>query len=928
MPAPIGRAMGLGVILSMDNKLSGPAAAASASMTTLNGITNRAIVTQQRFQTTMKTGIALMVGAGGAAIALGMLTAAAAGFETGMARVGAVLSPTTAEMNKLTASAINAGIATQFSPKQATEGLKDLATAGFTATESADTLLPVLDLATGSLGQLGVSGAATAASAAIRGFAFETKDASKVVDVLLRSTQLTNIQARDLQVMLARVSGNARAAGQEFEGTVAILGALRNTGAEASVSATTLRSALRAMTQTRATDEMQKLGVSLFDAEGNFRDLGPVIFDLNRKLMTLSERQRQASLMAIFGARGMNTFNAVVGLGENKFNALTMELQNASGTAAGFRKKVLEPLSGRLVLMVGSIQTLATQLGSPLLSPLKKAVTLFTKFLNFMIKLTQTFPFLTAIIMRTIGLAVFVAGLTGAILALTSALVLLNIRYGLVTKAKIAYFTITKLVFGAELFTRKQILLSLVAEKLRLTQQDLTNARLKVRIILEKILGISLARKNAITMQAVAAATAERIATLGSNVALGINNTLRKISNILTLQGIKGLFLSAKAGVMSSTAMTGASAATGLLTGAVRGLTVAMLANPILLIITGLILFTIAIVKLTKAYDNATGASKALFGTLLILISPIGALIVLGKTLASAYRRNLGGIKVAFEGMKKAIMSIFAPLGKLFAASEGGGGALGKLFSSILTLVLLPFSRAFQLIGKVATVVGAVIQIFVTEFEAAFVPLTKPIQELGGAFDALSVAIFGKGKSNLGFWKKFGVIIRAVTKTVLVPLAKVIAVIIKGITFLTKLISKAIGAIGSIAGKVSGALSAISGFGGGIIGGAASLISGIGGFIGLQHGGSTTKPTNARLSERGQTEVVTPLPSGMSPSDLRDILQSFRKGQGVGQQMGGGEIKIVIENRIFLDGREIQRNQREIEEIEELRDFGFNLGTT
>ena len=48
-------------------------------------------------------------------------------------------------------AAIDAGIATQFSPTEATVGLKELAQAGFNAQESMKLLIPVLDLAGGSL---------------------------------------------------------------------------------------------------------------------------------------------------------------------------------------------------------------------------------------------------------------------------------------------------------------------------------------------------------------------------------------------------------------------------------------------------------------------------------------------------------------------------------------------------------------------------------------------------------------------------------------------------------------------------------------------------------------------------------------------------------------------------------------------------------
>lgn len=909
--------MGMGVVLTMDNRLSGPTMAASASMKMLTAATTKAQLAQARFQMVMKAGVTLMIGAAGMSVALGLLTASAAGFETGMARVAAILKPTREEMAKLTDVAIRAGIATQFSPKTATEGLKDLATAGFTATEATEALFPVLDLATGSLGQLGVSGAATAAAAAVRGFGFQAKDTVGVVDTLLRSTQLTNIQARDLQLMLARAGGAAAAAGQEFETTVAVLGAMRNIGAEASVAGTTFRSALRAMTKVPAKQELQRLNVALFDAHDNFRDVADVVFDLNKALVGQTEKQKEATLKTIFGARGLQMYNAVSRMGAENMNKLVGELENAGGTAAEFRKAVLEPLSGRLVLMIGSIQTLASQIGAPLLAPIKRAVTAFTGFLNFVIRLTQAHPILTSVIMKTVGLTTLVVGLVGTLMFLSSALLLLNSRYQLVAAAKAAYFFITSLVVGIEEFSRKQLLLSLFVGKLALTQQTLTNAKIKARIILEKILGIGISTRTSITYASVSAAWAERIAALGTNAALLIQNTLRRISNLLTLKGIKGMFFSAKAAVVSSTAMTGAAAATGIFSGAIKGLTVAMMANPILLIITAAIVLAVVFYKVAKAFWNAKGASQALFGFLLILMSPLGIIIVLAKIFLSAWKKNLAGVRTAFSQMKKAIMSIFEPLSTMFTMSEKGGKSVGGLFKSIMTLVMRPLALVFTLIARVATVAGAVVQIFVQEFRHAFVPLKPIIDDLSKAFDELSIALFGKGKANISFWKKFGTVVRGVIRGVLVPLAKVVGFLVRLVTALADAIRSVIEPLGKIGGKVVGAVKKVGGFLGGIWSGAKGL-------VGLQHGGIITRPTPAMLAETGRPELVMPLPTGLRPGDLKEAIAGTRRPDAPATATPG-PIRIVLENRIYLDSREIHRSQREIEETDLLRDFGVTF---
>ncbi|MCP4662072.1 MAG: phage tail tape measure protein, partial [bacterium] len=152
--------------------------------------------------------------AGAAAFGTGLALAGAAGkFEQGLASVSAVTRATTQELSLLKDTAIQAGIETQFSPGEAVEGLQSLATAGQTATQATKTLTPVLDLAAGSLGQLGVAQAAEAVVGTLNAYGMTAGKAVGVTDKLLRITQLTNFQTRDFEIGLSK----AAAAGATFK---------------------------------------------------------------------------------------------------------------------------------------------------------------------------------------------------------------------------------------------------------------------------------------------------------------------------------------------------------------------------------------------------------------------------------------------------------------------------------------------------------------------------------------------------------------------------------------------------------------------------------------------------------------------------------------------------------------------------------------
>ena len=119
--------------------------------------------------------------AGAAAVGGGLVLASAAGtFEQRLVGVGAITRATSEDMAALREAAVQAGIATQFSPEQAVEGLESLATAGQTARQATESLVPVLNLATGSLGQLGVGEAANAVVGTLNAYSLGADEAANV----------------------------------------------------------------------------------------------------------------------------------------------------------------------------------------------------------------------------------------------------------------------------------------------------------------------------------------------------------------------------------------------------------------------------------------------------------------------------------------------------------------------------------------------------------------------------------------------------------------------------------------------------------------------------------------------------------------------------------------------------------------------------
>lgn len=359
----------------------------------------------------MRAGL-IGIGAAAAATAAGIgtlmgafrLAQIAGEFGQTMARVGALTRATGDDMQALRNSAIQAGIATQFSPAQAAEGLAELGVRGLSARESIAALTSSLDLAAG--GQISVAQSSSTLAAALRVFSIDANDAGLATDQLLRISNVTALQAGDLEIALGNVSRGAGVAQQSIEEMLPAIGLVRNTGVEASSAATGVSTALIRMAQQRGA--FQRLGVSVTDAAGNFRPFLDVVREtdvaLRDRFVNAAERAEAAT--ELFGVRGLGAFQAIANqlngqIRDAEGNSLSAadavdflrdSMVNAGGAAAEFRERMLDTFEGQQTLLNGTIETLQTVTGESFGKVFRPFVEAITNTLNMVIQVFTSLP--------------------------------------------------------------------------------------------------------------------------------------------------------------------------------------------------------------------------------------------------------------------------------------------------------------------------------------------------------------------------------------------------------------------------------------------------------------------------------------------------------------------------------------------------------
>ncbi|HEU4406554.1 MAG TPA: phage tail tape measure protein [Polyangiaceae bacterium] len=353
-------------------------------------------------------GLGTALFAAGAAGVVGAFTLAdkASAFEQSVAAVAAVSGATATELAALKEAALDAGIATQFSPTEATVGLKELAQAGFHATESIQLLLPVLDLAAGSLGELSPAQAAGLASQAMKAFGVSAADAGVAVDRMLQAVNVFALNASELPQALGIASRGAQALHQNLSETLVALGLVKNVIPGVERASTGVAVAMERMADPKVQAALKGLGVEVVDGAGHFRAFLDVVGDLVPALGQMTDAKRSAFLIDTFGAHALGSLQAILtqvtdGIrtsagatvkGADAIAYLRTQFEQAGGTAASFRDKMLDTFAGQRQLLRGSLETLAILLGEPFAQVFKPVVAGVVGGLNVLLKTLRALP--------------------------------------------------------------------------------------------------------------------------------------------------------------------------------------------------------------------------------------------------------------------------------------------------------------------------------------------------------------------------------------------------------------------------------------------------------------------------------------------------------------------------------------------------------
>ena len=317
-----------------------------------------------------------------AVVAIGAAVAGAAGkindcvnvyaeFEDSMLQVAATMGITQEEIangsdayEKLTNAAKEAGASTRYSASEAGEALNYLALAGYDADKAVETLPKVLNLA--AAGGMELANTSDLVTDAMSALQMETDDLDTFIDQMAKTSQKSNTSVQQLGEAILVCAGTATSTGQGLTTLNTSLGVLADNGIKGAEGGTKLRNVMLSLSAPtdKAAAQLTSLGVSVYDAEGNMRQLDEIMADLNASLGDLSQDERTNAINNIFNKTDLNAVNALLASTTGRFDELSAQIDDCAGAAADMAGTMEAGLAGTTRSFESAMEGMQIEVGS------------------------------------------------------------------------------------------------------------------------------------------------------------------------------------------------------------------------------------------------------------------------------------------------------------------------------------------------------------------------------------------------------------------------------------------------------------------------------------------------------------------------------------------------------------------------------------
>lgn len=314
-------------------------------------------------------------------------------FDTSMSQVAATMGKTNAELQQevgevdlawghfsgnLREYAQEMGKHTAFSATEAADALNYMALAGYDTQKSMQMLPNVLNLA--AAGNMELATASDMVTDASSALGLTTEQTTQLVDQMAMASSKSNTSVAQLGDAMLTVGGTAKNLKGGTTELSTALGILADNGIKGSEGGTILRNAILSLTAPtgKAQKELDALGVSVFDSEGNMRSMNDIMMDLSASMADMTGEERAEAMSKIFNKRDLKGIEALLAGAGDRWNELSGYIDKAQGSAQKMADTQLDNLQGDITLLKSAwegLQISVSDKATPALRGLVQALT-------------------------------------------------------------------------------------------------------------------------------------------------------------------------------------------------------------------------------------------------------------------------------------------------------------------------------------------------------------------------------------------------------------------------------------------------------------------------------------------------------------------------------------------------------------------------
>jgi|Wag4MinimDraft_13_1082653.scaffolds.fasta_scaffold00933_1 TP901 family phage tail tape measure protein len=281
-------------------------------------------------------------------------------FENSMTQSLSIMGDVSNEMRtQMEETARQVALSTDKSAKEAADSYYYLASAGMDAAEAMEALPKVAQFATaGNFDMATATDLLTDAQSALGLAAEDTaehmENMQRVSDVLTQAQNMANASTQQFSEALTNeAAASLKATNKSIEEGVAVLSVFADQGRKGSEAGNTLARTLTYLqdAQGKNTDTWEELNMSIYDSEGNMKNMADIVEMLEGRMEGLSSQEQTSLLKRLgFNAETQKTINLLMGTSE-QIREYQTELENAGGATEEIAKKQMKSMQKQLGLL-------------------------------------------------------------------------------------------------------------------------------------------------------------------------------------------------------------------------------------------------------------------------------------------------------------------------------------------------------------------------------------------------------------------------------------------------------------------------------------------------------------------------------------------------------------------------------------------------